>query len=622
MNLGRSRAKAIQTQPRTVSNAIFLALPLAAMMLAILLPNARASDVSATARAAAAPSGASLQVKVLDKAPADECFVSIGSSNNLYPANPPCATGIPKVNGAYIWGMTNSANNLWYGTVANTLCTAISGILTTAALPLVPFQTSSFVCEFDQSNFLVNNPSVPPALGDWRPPKIFTYDKVTGTVTDRTPNDPLINQTLGFRSAGSINDLVILAGPALAQFGTLPAGVNLFAFRNSTGKYLGSTTLTQFSDIRSWITLSVPSQVDPNVLYTGVQNKPAPVASSASATPAVAGGSILRWAGTLKNPFKFSVVGNLDNEPAYLAASANQLFATTWGGINSPKHLLSGLWVSPKIGPAGLTPANTNSWKEVWRVDDYEADPVTAQTLLGGAIGFYNGQVYWGTMQVPLTGALAHYTAYPPMGTPSATDVATTIIDSTRPVAVFRCCTTGTSILNAPGTELLYGDSLMGVYNQTNGWQTIRNAMGVEPELGPAGFGNPFNTYAWSAARFNNHLYFGTFDWSFIASDLLTNLVPAVGGVNPSDVSQIVTQVIQVLNPLAINYGADLWSFGSSGPATAESLYGVGNYLNYGIRTMVPTKTTLYLGTANPMNLRTDPANPPLGGYELLGLHP
>jgi hypothetical protein len=37
---------------------------------------------------------------------------------------------------------------------------------------------------------------------------------------------------------------------------------------------------------------------------------------------------------------------------------------------------------------------------------------------------------------------------------------------------------------------------------------------------------------------------------------------------------------------------------------------------------MVPTKTTLYLGTANPMNLRTDPANPPLGGYELLGLQP
>jgi hypothetical protein len=614
MNPERSRTKAVRTQLRMISNAIFLVLPLAGMMLTVLLPNARASEASAIAAAVAAPSAASLQVKVLNKAPDDECFVSIGSPNNLYPATPPCAMGIPKVNGAYIWGMTNSANNLWYGTVANTLCTAIAGILTSAGVPLVPFQTDSYVCEFDKSNFLVDNPSVPPALGDWRPPKIFSYDKVTGVVTDRTPNDPLINQTLGFRSAGSINDLVILAGPALAPFGTLPAGVNVFAFRNSTGKYLGSTTLTQFSDIRSWITLNVPSQVDPNVLYTGVQNKPAPAGAG--------GGSILRWAGSLKNPFKFSVVGNLDNEPAYLAASANQLFATTWGGINSPKHLLSGLWISPKIGPAGLTPANANGWNEIWRADDYEADPVTAQTILGGAIGFYNGQVYWGTMQVPLTGALAHYTAYPPMKPPSPTDVATTIIDTTRPVAIFRCCTTGSSILKAPGTELLYGNSLMGVYTQANGWQTIPNAMGVEPSLGPAGFGNPFNTYAWSAARFKDRLYFGTFDWSFIASDLLTSLIPAVGGVNPSDVAQIVTQVIQVLNPLAINYGGDLWSFGPSGPATAESLYGVGNYLNYGIRTMVPTKTTLYLGTANPMNLRTDPANPPLGGYELLGLQP
>jgi hypothetical protein len=126
-----------------------------------------------------------------------------------------------------------------------------------------------------------------------------------------------------------------------------------------------------------------------------------------------------------------------------------------------------------------------------------------------------------------------------------------------------------------------------------------------------------------SAARFNNHLYFGTFDWSFIAVDVLNSLVPAIGGLSPTDVSQIVTQVIQLLNPLALTYGADLWSFGSNGgPATPESLYGLGNYLNYGIRTMVPTNSTLYVGTANPMNLRTDPTNPPLGGYELLGLQP
>jgi hypothetical protein len=255
------------------------------------------------------------------------------------------------------------------------------------------------------------------------------------------------------------------------------------------------------------------------------------------------------------------VVGNLDNEPAYLAATSNRLLATTWGGINSPNHLLSGLWVSPVIGAAGLTPKSANKWKEIWRVDDYEADPVTAQSLIGGAIGVLRGQVYWGTMQVPLIGALAHYKAYPPMGHPSITDAAATIINTTRPVAIFRSCSAGTPSLKMANTELLYGDSLMEVYSTANGWQTVSNNMCVEPKFGPAGFGNPFNTYAWSAARFNNNVYFGTFDWSFLAVDLLTSLVPAMG-VNPSDIAQIVTQVIQVLNPIALTYGGgsvELW---------------------------------------------------------------
>ena len=580
-------------------------------------PGAWASGAGTVAGAVAVPMTGSLQVSVLNKAPDDECFVAIGSTSNVYPATPPCVKGVPKVNGGYIWGMTIEGPNLWYGTVANTLCTVIAGVLSSAMVPLTPFETSSMVCEFDESNYLVTHPAVPPALGDWRPPKILSYSQTTGLVTDRTPNDPLINQTLGLRSAGAINDLVILAGPALASFGTLPSAINLFAFQNSTGKYLGSTALTQYTDIRSWTTFNAPGPLGgPKFLYAGVQVR------------ASGGGAILRWTGTVQNPFTFVVVGNLDNEPAYLAATGRRIFATTWGGVNSPSHQLSGLWVSPNIGIAGMTPANATQWTEIWRVDDYEADPVTAQTLIGGAIGVYRGQVYWGTMQVPLLGALAHFRAYPSMktaastGTPSPGDVATAIINTTRAVAIFRCCTISGSI-NTPGTELLYGDSLMAVYSVANGWQTVHNNMNVEPTFGPAGFGNPFNTYAWSAGYYNYHLYFGTFDWSFVASDLLTSLVPTLGIVDPIDIAEVVAQVVQVLNPVAFTYGADLWSFGpNGGAATPESLYGVGNYLNYGVRTMVPTKNNLYLGTANPMNLRTDPANPPLGGYELLKLHP
>jgi hypothetical protein len=81
-------------------------------------------------------------------------------------------------------------------------------------------------------------------------------------------------------------------------------------------------------------------------------------------------------------------------------------------------------------------------------------------------------------------------------------------------------------------------------------------------------------------------------------------------------------------------FGADLFMVrGANEPFILESNDGVGNYLNYGIRTMLPTqeeppqdfcsqtsdKDVFYLGMANPMNLATDP-NKPLGGWELIKL--
>ncbi len=564
-----------------------------------------ASDPLVTA-AESAPPAATLKVNVLHQAQPDECFDYIGSPNNTYPATPPCSIGMPKVNQAYIWGLTSAGKNLWYGTVANTLCTVIAGIETQVGLSPIPFETDSYVCEFGESNFLDSYPSVPAELGDWRPPKIFSYNTVTGLVTDRTPNDPLIDQTLGLRSAGSSGDLVIIGGPALAPFGETPPGINLFAFQNSTGAYLGSTTLPQYSDIRLWTTMKVSAPVDPTFLYTGVQN--------ADST-----GSILKWTGTVRNPFQFSVVGNLDAEPAYLAPFKNKwLFATTWGGLNSKTGKLSGLWRSPKVGPKGLKAKHASQWKKVWDISQYEADPVTAQSIVGGAISSYNGSLYWGTMQVPITGLAAHYFFYPPNGVPDVGDVVASIIDTTRPVAIFQCC--GSRYPKKFSTTLLYGDSLMGVYSPSNGWQTRHNNMNVEPEFGPAGFGNPFNTYDWAMAQYNGKLYVGTFDWSYVLVDLIAQLVPSMLG-DSGDMISIIAELSQGFGQ-NITYGADLWSFSGNSPATPESQYGAGNYLNYGIRTMLATGSTLYLGTANPMNLRTDPSNPPLGGFELLGLHP
>ena len=103
-------------------------------------------------------------------------------------------------------------------------------------------------------------------------------------------------------------------------------------------------------------------------------------------------------------------------------------------------------------------------------------------------------------------------------------------------------------------------------------------------------------------------LYVGTMDWGYIsAAESGPGLAATTGLAAPDPAT----------------FGADLWAFGSPlRPATAVDTTGLGNYLNQGVRNMVAAGSTLYLGIANPMNLRTDPNdNIPEGGWELLQLN-
>ena len=93
--------------------------------------------------------------KVVAKAQPDECYNGIG---NPYPSGPPCSEGKPKVNQAYVWGLTQQGN-VWFGTAPNVLCLVIGGILGSAGTPI---EAPSFVCEFGES------PLVPPLpAGYW-----------------------------------------------------------------------------------------------------------------------------------------------------------------------------------------------------------------------------------------------------------------------------------------------------------------------------------------------------------------------------------------------------------------------------------------------------------------------
>jgi hypothetical protein len=112
----------------------------------------------------------------------------------------------------------------------------------------------------------------------------------------------------------------------------------------------------------------------------------------------------------------------------------------------------------------------------------------------------------------------------------------------------------------------------------------------------------------WSSAVYQNRLYFGTLDWSFITAEA-TYL-----GANPG---QTADQYHQALDQQASSakFGGDLWRIDSpTSPAKAESLNGLGNYLSYGMRNMVADACNLYVGMANAMNLRT--SGTPQGGME------
>jgi hypothetical protein len=250
--------------------------------------------------------------------------------------------------------------------------------------------------------------------------------------------------------------------------------------------------------------------------------------------------------------------------------------------------------MSPPI-PAGGFTAGTTAWTKVWTATDYEPDAVTASTYGTGALASFDGYLYWGTMQVPGRGALVHDDYYPPPADQSQEQANATFMNTLRAITIFRGRNFGTS----PQKQVVYGQAELPTWvpDQPGAWENEATGMGA-PLWGPSGFGNPLNNYTWTMDVYNGSLYIGTMDFGYLARQ---NLTPEQSAA---------------LEGSGYSYGADLLRIGSSGtPGVFESIDGVGNITNYGIRTMVSDEA-LYLGTANPMNLN------PQGGWELLRLRP
>lgn len=532
------------------------------------------------------------------KAQPDACFTGIGED----PADtqPPCDDGQGKVNQAYVWGLALAGDKAFFGTVANTHCLVLGSYLQSTT----PVENADYVCEFGDSPLVRNGvPGVlpagalPAAIGDFRPPQLFVHDGATGVQTDLgaalpPPAAALLASTLGIRAAGTLDGVVLFAGPALDP----SSGINVFAFSAADGTFLGAQQLPGYSNIRKFI-------VADGELYAGV-----------GTYDATDSGRILRWTGDSTSPFTFDEVGIVASSVAELASHDGRLFVTTWPDGVTPGAAVAGLYMSPELPVNGLpaVSAGDTSWQQVWSVSDYEADPITAATYGGGALASYGGYLFWGTMHVPGLSSLAHGAACEQVGSACTdnSDGTELFLNSERAISVFR----GSDFGSVPRVELLYGYATMPVFNAADGsWSTQDNLLGEGPVFGTAGFNNPLNNYTWTMQVFDDRLWVGTMDWS--------RLLAGLGGIGelPTSGSALVDALLQ--GALDQVVGADLWYFPSAeGPALPEALDGVGNTANYGIRTMAASGDQLYLGTANPMNLRTDPAAGDLGGWELIAL--
>ncbi len=505
----------------------------------------------------------------------DECFNGIGV--DYPPINPDgtCSVGQPKINESRIWALTEESGKLWFGTLANYQCILTGQVKGAGANP---FSNDLLVCEFGQSEGAREHPKVPPNLGDWRQPSIYSYDLATHTLTKQNITDPLIKQTLGLRGAGAIDNIAFLGGETLFAG---KAAVNIFAFQADTGQYLGSCSIDGYNYIRDW------ALVD-GALYVGVGS--------------TTNGAVLRWTGNRDNfpgnfCTQFTKVADLPaavaNLTLYVGADGkDRLAATTVALKNADISAITaavangvGVWISPPIPDGGfVTPA---TWRQIWSPTQYDPDTITARYgYSGGAVVQYDGWLYWGTIHLNGDQAMQVHescTSSYCFGKPANKQEMQELQDGVyRSTSVWR----GRNLENPKTREiqLLYGESELPACCSAPKTFAM-TPTGWTPLYGPSGFGNPNNEYTWQMEVFDGHLFIGTYDTS-----------------NPQVQGQA-------------DAGADLWRFDdSNSPAVNENYTGLGNNLNSGIRALhaLNDGSGLIVGTSDGFNLS------PVGGWELM----
>ena len=547
-------------------------------------------------------------VEKLSSAQPQECWVDVGVRVDPVSTNPfTCPEGsVPYTPQTYTWSMAvvpegqspaGQGEQVWFGTGGNVLCTTEGAFYSEVDTS----QGRSSVCEFGNSSQRQKLPGLPATMGDWYPPNFYQYDVNTRTQIDRTPyRDTLRNRSIGLRSAGYHNGVVFYGG------GSIGGGISLFAFNARTGAYLGSKLYPDYRTIRKWTVIG-------NTLYTGVGT--------------TYYGRILRWTGSVSNPFSFTEVGVVDGAIRELTGYVDS------NGRNRLAVTAKGVFVSPPITGSGLTSSQRYQWITAWSPNEYEPDFTTRTTYVGGGIEFLNGWLYFGTMHIPYNAADLHTTCLIPpyniqlpssvcMGDPGD-DYASTYkyyaayLGTSRATSIWRIRNPESSNRE---TQLLYGEASLGAYDpnhppppaegaSSTEWQAwmdlvfpkAPNVGGYVPLLGTSGFNNRCNNYAWVMETVGSSLFVGTMDYCSMGS------TSSSAGADLWRIDSDIPDVIDPEDPAKYKAVAETtraFKCGAGDVCLADQprIY---NYSPYGFRTLEKSTdgTKLYAGTATGVNL-------------------
>lgn len=542
---------------------------------------------------------------VVAQAEVDECFTGIGNEPREPNARGRCrGRSTPKKNHTYAWGMTEEGRHLWWGTGPNPVCTLLApapGFPTFP--PLASGRGVGFACEFAASWRAQQNPAIG-NLGDHRPPQIWRMNTCTLESENLSPtNDPNLADVVGLRSAGSVNDVVFVAGPGGAATGNFSAAQNgnsiiMLAFEASSGRYLGSRRFPEYRNVRQWLTHG-------GVLYVGVTNKGVPEGPG--------GGAILRWTGDKADPFRFSTVGRITEAPGNMVVHQGRIFISAWPDTNAAGLAIgtSGVWMGPTIPFGGMTVANASDFREIWTVAEIEPDPGVEASVALGPIRSWRGSLYWGTMHFPLGGLQGHVqrsgqTWDGPLGFVS------TVLATQRSATFLRGDGFGEGVNPSQGTvRKLYGDPVVPVWNGSR--FVLRPSRGGLARFGLGGFNYWLNSYVWQMGITQGNLFAMTYD----LSDSIAGVLQAAGNANGGIVPRFLTTMIAIAGANPLIAGSDIWRFRQPFlPALPVTINTGGNPEQFGIRTVVAKDDFLWLGTAGGRPLDRN------GGFKILRFNP